>query len=149
MEHIPVDNLQLVFEKMKGVMHEDGIMYHHCPNYIVPFEPHYGVPLVPFFPQAIGKLKGLNQHGLWQSINFITLPQVKQIAHKLNLKADFKKHVMADTFARLDYDKEFAARHPMLTKVYSIFKKTGIFTLIKAIPPVLCTPMTFTVSHKK
>lgn len=149
MEHIPVGNLELVFAKMGSVMHDNGVMHHHCPNYIIPFEPHYGIPLIPFFPQVTGKLKGYDKEGLWQSVNFITLPQVQKIVRKLNLKVDFKKEVMAETFVRLDYDKEFASRHPALTKVYGLMKKTGAISILKAIPPVLCTPMTFTVSHRK
>lgn len=149
MEHIPPQNLALVFEKMSSVMADKGVMYHHCPNYIVPFEPHYGIPLVPFFPQITGKLKGVNKEGLWQSVNFITLPQVNRIARKLNLTVDFQKEVMAETFTRLDYDKEFAYRHPTLVKAYGIMKKTGIMSVLKAVPPVLCTPMTFSMSFKK
>lgn len=146
MEHIPTETLELAFEKMGAVMHENGFMYHHCPNYSVPFEPHYGVPLVPYFPHIMGKITGLDKHGLWQSVNFITLPQVKRISRKLGLKVEFQKGVMAEAFDRLEYDKEFAARHPALTKMYDTMKKVGIIAMFRAIPPRYNTPMTFTIS---
>ena len=75
-EHLPKDNIQLAFTKIKNVLSEDGMMYHHCPNYIIPFEPHYGFPLVPMFPQLTGKIKGVANENLWKSFNFITLPQL-------------------------------------------------------------------------
>ena len=148
MEHIPKENLELVFEKMKSVMSKDGMMLHHCPNYVVPFEPHYGIPLVPFFPHVTGKMRGVYKEGVWQSLNFITLPQVKKIANRLELKIDFKKAVMKETFTRLESDAQFASRHPALVKVYKILKATGVISLLGLIPPSLCTPMTFTMTHK-
>jgi SAM-dependent methyltransferase len=148
MEHIPTENLELAFSKMNSVLKAGGSMYHHCPNYIVPFEPHYGIPLIPFFPQVTGKMKKVHEEGLWKSINFITLPQVNQIATKLGLKADFQKGMMADAFIRLDHDAEYAKRHPLLVKMNRVFKKTGVIFLLKNIPPSLCTPMTFTLTKK-
>ncbi|MDR3679842.1 MAG: class I SAM-dependent methyltransferase [Flavipsychrobacter sp.] len=148
MEHIPVKNLELAFSKMKYVLTETGVMYHHCPNYIIPFEPHYGVPLVPFFPQVVGKLKGIHKEDLWSSVNFITLPQVKKIAKKIDLDIDFKKNVMKETFTRLEFDQQFSSRHPMLVKVYKVLKAVKIIDLLGLIPPVLSTPMTYTLTVK-
>ena len=31
---------------------EGGAMIHMCPNYFVPYEPHFGIPLIPFAPRA-------------------------------------------------------------------------------------------------
>ncbi len=149
MEHIPPANLELVFSKMRSVMTETGAMYHHCPNYIIPFEPHYGLPLVPFFPQLTGKLKGVAKEDLWASVNFITLPQVKKIAKNLGLEVSFKKNVMKETFTRLEFDKQFASRHLFLVKVYKVMKAVGIISLLGLIPPVLSTPMTYTLTFKK
>ena len=148
MEHVPVKNLELVFSRMKSVMLDDGIMYHHCPNYIVPFEPHYGIPLIPFFPQITGRLKKVAQEDLWKSVNFLTLPRMKSIARKLDLKIQFRKKVLQETFARLETDKEFAARHSSLVTVYKGMKATGVIYLLGLIPPVLCTPMSFILSSK-
>ena len=148
MEHIPAENLSLAVSKMNSVLKDDGIMYHHCPNYTVPFEPHYGLPLVPFFPHATGKLKGVYKEGVWQSLNFITVNKVRDIVKNLGLKVDFKKAMMQESFMRLEKDPQFASRHPMLTKMYKGMKAVGIINLMGHIPPSLCTPMTFTISKK-
>ena len=147
MEHIPPNNHELVFQKMKSVLHENGIMYHHCPNYTIPYEPHYGLPLIPFFPQVVGKLTGKIKEPLWQSVNFITLSQVKSITAHNSLNSYFEKGIMAESFKRLQYDTEFAFRHPVLTKVSKIMNKLGIIKAMENLPPQFCTPMTFIISH--
>ena len=148
MEHIPVNNLDLVFEKMKSVLHENGIMYHHCPNYSIPFEPHYGLPLIPFFPQLIGKLTGKSKEALWQSVNFITLNQVKKITAQQQLNSYYEQGIMAASFKRLQYDPEFANRHPLLAKISKVMAAIGLLKAMENIPPQWATPMTFIVSHK-
>lgn len=145
-EHIPSENLPLVFERMTSVLHDDGFMYHHCPNYIIPFEPHYGLPLIPFFPQVTGKMAGVANEGLWRSVNFITLPKLKRIASGLNLSASFEKGIMAASFKRLDYDPEFSKRHPALTKINKFMRALGIIKALEKLPPVACTPMTFVLT---
>lgn len=146
-EHIPAAHLPLVFGKMKDVLHADGIMYHHCPNYTIPYEPHYGLPLVPYFPQLTGRLFGVAHEGLWQSVNFITLPQVKQLTKNTGMEVRFQKELMKEAFTRLEYDKEFAQRHKVLAKLYTALRFFGIIRMMALIPPALCTPMTFAVMY--
>ncbi len=143
LEHIKPRNLAQAFASMKVVLAKGGKMLHHCPNYIIPFEPHYGLLLVPFFPHLTGKLKGVYSDAVWQSLNFITYFKVKKLATQAGLHISFKKGLMADAFIRLEKDKVYAARHKLLTKIYSLLKYTGIIWLLKQIPPSLCTPMTF------
>jgi 2-polyprenyl-3-methyl-5-hydroxy-6-metoxy-1,4-benzoquinol methylase len=145
MEHLQPENIQLAFTKMREVLAADGMMQHHCPNYIIPFEPHYGLPLVPMFPQLVGKIKGVSKENLWRSLNFITVPQVKKIAKRLKMEISFQQKAMKDSFVRLEADKEFAKRHPALVKAYPVLKALGIINLFGLIPPVLCTPMTYTL----
>lgn len=149
MEHIPVNNLELVFQKMNSVLKGDGFMFHHCPNYTIPYEPHYGLPLVPYFPQMIGKLTGKIKESLWQSVNFITLSQVKKIADRNSLKAYFERGIMAESFNRLEYDQEFSYRHPSLAKLFPLLKKAGLIKLMEHLPPQFCTPMTFIITNSE
>lgn len=147
-EHLLPENIQLAFSKFKNVLAADGMMQHHCPNYMIPFDPHYGLPLVPGFPQLTGKIKGVANEGLWKSLNFITLPKVKKVASAVDLEASFQQKGMKDTFVRLEEDKEFADRHKSLVKLYPLLKKLGIINFFGLIPPVLSTPMTFTLLRK-
>ena len=44
LEHVL--DIEESFEAMEGVLAEQGQMIHRCPNYWIPFEPHYNLPLV-------------------------------------------------------------------------------------------------------
>lgn len=143
LEHIKPQNLQRAFNGMKSVLAPGGVMLHHCPNYIIPFEPHYGLPLVPFFPHLTGKIRGVYNDGVWQSLNFITYYKVKKLAKNAGLKIIFKKALMAEAFTRLERDEVYASRHKFLSKIYPLLKYSGLIWLMRQIPPVLCTPMTF------
>jgi 2-polyprenyl-3-methyl-5-hydroxy-6-metoxy-1,4-benzoquinol methylase len=148
-EHLLPENIQLAFSKFKNVLTDEGMMQHHCPNYMIPYDPHYGLPLVPGFPQLMGKIKGVTGEGLWKSLNFITLPKVKKVAAAVDMEVSFQRKGMKDTFVRLEEDEEFAGRHKSLVKLYPLLKKMGIIHLFGLIPPVLSTPMTFTLLPKE
>jgi 2-polyprenyl-3-methyl-5-hydroxy-6-metoxy-1,4-benzoquinol methylase len=147
-EHLLPENIELAFSKFKNVLTEEGMMQHHCPNYMIPFDPHYGLPLVPGFPQLMGKIKGVAKEGLWRSLNFITLPKVKKVAAAVDMEVSFQRKGMKDTFVRLEEDREFADRHKSLVKLYPLLKKLGVINFFGLIPPVLSTPMTFTLLRK-
>jgi SAM-dependent methyltransferase len=147
-EHLLPENIQLSFSKFKNVLTEEGMMQHHCPNYMIPFDPHYGLLLIPMFPHVTAKIKGIAKEGLWRSINFITLPKVKKVASAIGMEVSFQHKGMKDTFVRLEEDKEFGERHPNLVKLYPLLKKVGIINLFGLIPPVFSTPMTFTLLQK-
>ncbi len=49
LEHIP--DLDGAFRGMASVLAPGGTMVHLCPNYLIPYEPHFGIPLVPFHPR--------------------------------------------------------------------------------------------------
>ncbi|MCS3798383.1 class I SAM-dependent methyltransferase [Niastella sp. OAS944] len=147
-EHLLPKNIELAFNKFKSVLADGGMMLHHCPNYVIPFEPHYGLPLVPGFPQLIGKIKGVSKEGLWRSLNFITLPKVKKIASNIGMDVSFQQKGMKDTFLRLEEDKEFAERHATLVKIYPLLKKVGFISFLGLLPPVISTPMSFTLLQK-
>src|SRR5690606_7464751 len=46
MEHI--DDLQAATAAILKLLRPGGISVNSCPNYWVPYEPHYGIPMVPF-----------------------------------------------------------------------------------------------------
>lgn len=143
LEHIQPQNLLQAFKGMQSVLAKEGTMLHHCPNYVIPFEPHYGLPLIPFFPHITGKIKGVYNDGVWQSLNFITYFKAKELAKQAGLDITFKKGLMADAFDRLKQDEVYASRHKILAKLYPLLKYSGFIALMRAIPPSLCTPMTF------
>jgi 2-polyprenyl-3-methyl-5-hydroxy-6-metoxy-1,4-benzoquinol methylase len=143
-EHIP--ELADALRGMKRVLAPKGKMIHTCPNYLVPFEPHFGIPLIPLFPKLTEWLvPRLRKSELWQSLNFITLPQLRRMAWAEGLDATFETGVLYRTFQRLDTDVAFRERQAkgLVKWVYLLLKATGGMTLLKHLPPALATPMVF------
>ncbi|TFG60213.1 MAG: methyltransferase domain-containing protein, partial [Nitrospirales bacterium] len=46
-EHIP--DLTSTFSAMNSVLSGKGLMVHACPNYVIPYETHFGIPVLKLF----------------------------------------------------------------------------------------------------
>lgn len=143
-EHLP--DLELAFDRMNSVLSRTGTMLHTCPNYNVPYEPHFGIPLIPFFPRQTKYLlpPEIRDSALWRSLNFVATGDIKRIAQLNNLKLEFNEGVMYQTLKRLDEDPVFAERHQGIASTYRLLEKTGLLELLRSWPVALSTPMTFT-----
>lgn len=144
-EHLP--DLELAFGGMSSVLSQTGTMLHACPNYHVPYEPHFGIPLIPFFPKLTKYLlpSEIRNSALWQSLNFVTTGDLRQIARRNNLVLEFQEGVMYRTLRRLGEDPVFADRHQgVIMSVYRFLERTGMLPLLRSWPVALSTPMTFT-----
>lgn len=144
LEHIP--DLEASLIAMLGVLAPGGVMTHTCPNYHVPYEPHYALPLVPGFPQAVTALKPeLCQDELWRSLNFITSTRVKRFARRAGVDVCFEPGLLYEAIRRLDDDPQFSERHRgLIPAVYGALKKLGLIHALKYLPPACATPMRFT-----
>lgn len=134
-----VGDLPAAFAAMAGVLAPQGLMIHHCPNYTFPYEPHFGIPLVPFAPRATAALfaKAIGpRRDLWDGLNFVTAGDIRRIARRENLVVDFERGALAASLRRLAGDAGFAARHPLARF------GAGLAPLLELAPPDLATPMT-------
>jgi SAM-dependent methyltransferase len=143
LEHIP--DLEANLAGMLGVLAPAGQMLHTCPNYHVPYEPHYAMPLVPGFPQAVTWLRPqLREDEVWCSLNFITTTRVRRFAGSSGLGIAFEPGLLYATISRIDTDPSFSARHPGLVPVlYRFMQRLGLIGLLRHLPPALATPMSF------
>lgn len=150
LEHIP--ELEESINALANVLSGNGIMMHSCPNYFVPYEPHFGIPLVPLAPHLTAIFtRGLKTSELWQSLNFISAPKVKRICRRHNLAVHFEPAVMLNTFLRLEDDMEFRRRqgNSGLLSAYRILKKTRLLPFLGNLPATWCTPMIFQIFHEE
>lgn len=142
LEHIP--NATGAMRGMASVLVPGGRMWHTCPNYAFPYEPHFGLPLIPLFPRATSLLLPRRIAGdeLWRSLNFITYFGLKRLARANGLTATFRSGTMADALNRLALDHEFAARQSgIASQIYRILKAIGGLSAIEALPTAINTPM--------
>jgi 2-polyprenyl-3-methyl-5-hydroxy-6-metoxy-1,4-benzoquinol methylase len=151
LEHIP--DLQSAVDAMCRVLKHDGVMRHTCPNYIVPYEPHFGVPLVPFLPRLTAwLLPSARGTELWDSLNFVTTGQMKRAFSRRGLACKFSRETMYKAFVRLDSDAKYRERQgsrQVVAIAYGLLRRLGLLQLVAALPPSLATPMTFEVRLKR
>lgn len=142
LEHI--DDLGGSFTAMVACLKPGGVMLHNCPNYTVPYEPHFGIPLVPMAPRTTEWIvPSLKNSSLWNGLNFVTATRVKKIAEDLGLSIQFDRGHFYETWLRFGSEPQFREKHPGLYKVFLVMQKLGLLSLLKWIPPQCVTPMRF------
>ncbi len=148
MEHIP--DWPDAINAMASVLHENGKMVHACPNYTIPYEPHYGVPVFRHFRKLSQRLflpKDADTD-IWNSLNFITCYNVKRFCKQNKLNCALEEGLLYKAFKRIDDDPVFKERHKgLIVFVASIMAKTPFKQLVRNIPASLSTPMIFEITH--
>ena len=148
MEHIP--DWPSAISAMAAVLSEHGTMVHACPNYTIPYEPHYGIPVFRHFRGLSARLflPSDADTEIWNSLNLITCSQVKRICRAQNLTCDFEKSLLYKAFQRIHDDPVFQQRHQgMISTAANLAVKTPFRQLIRNIPASLSTPMIFEIRH--
>jgi SAM-dependent methyltransferase len=144
LEH--VHPLVASLDALAAVLAVGGRMLHTCPNYRVPYEPHFAAPLVPLVPSLTPRLRaGLAGNPLWQSLNFITAGDVIRFARRHDLELHFRAGVLADAIERLALDPAFARRQGWAGRIAAGLGRAGAGWLFRALPPTWLTPMVFEV----
>jgi SAM-dependent methyltransferase len=144
LEHIP--DLERALAGMLGVLAPGGVMRHTCPNYAVPYEPHYGIPLIPFRPALTGALvPSIARQELWQSLNFVTYRRIARFCAVRGLACRFDRGLMAEAFTRIDSDPAFRARRGVGVRLAQrVLRTFGLLRFLAIIRPGWATPMAFT-----
>jgi SAM-dependent methyltransferase len=149
LEHMA--NLEGAFRGMTAVLRPDGRMVHHCPNYFLPYEPHFGIPLVPVFPGLTRFVfpKVLKRFpGLWGELNFITAGRVRRLSASLGLSVRFERGVLAKILRRFDEDEVFRDRQGGPAALVSrLISALGLVRAAENIPGEFLSPMVMQLTH--
>lgn len=143
LEHIP--EVQDTFVELNNILVEDGIMLHNVPNYIIPYEPHFGVFFCPIYPKKMSFMinRNITNTNLWKSLNFINSFDVKSYSKGAHATVVFDQELIYKTIMRLKCDKEFSNRHSGISKIINFITKIGLLKLLRLLPVFLNTPMVF------
>jgi 2-polyprenyl-3-methyl-5-hydroxy-6-metoxy-1,4-benzoquinol methylase len=149
LEHIP--DVDAALSNLCNAMGKDGIMVHSCANYTFPFEPHFGIPLVPFAPRLTRYLipKGIRENGVWLSLNFVTARQVRRNAELHGLRCEFRRGTMATSIRRLTIDEQFAERHALLALMVRNRIMRALVIRCLSLPVQFASPMDFVVGSEE
>ncbi len=143
LEHI--DHVEETLSSLNKMLNYNGVMIHNIPNYIIPYEPHFGILFFPLFPKKSSFIipKRITSTNLWKSINFINYFDIIRYAKQNHATVVFKQRALYETFLRLEKDKEFSGRHRWIWMLAQFLKTTKLINLLKFIPAFLNTPMVF------
>lgn len=137
-------------EKATKLIGKDGLIFIHCPNYLIPYEPHLKIPLLPNrkIAQIIYKERIEKSEQLWKGLNFITATSVRNFTASRNLDLTFHD-ALSDAFLRVGRDPQFAARTPYLLRLLTRFLlNSGMLRMLKLLPPWLYSPMEFSIATR-
>ncbi len=138
-------NLEKSFLAMRRLLAPNGFMVHSCANYHFPYEPHFGVWLVPFSPSLTRffSSKVRKNPAIWGALNFVTAAKIEKLARQIGCSAHFQKGLMYETLMRLEKDPAFAARQTgWPRRIYHWLKQTTLLECVRFFPAHLATPMT-------
>lgn len=150
LEHIP--DLENAVRGMGAVLENGGEMVHTCPNYFLPYEPHFGIPLVPVAPRSTAIFSPkLKDSELWQSLNFITAARLNHACRAHGLFLKLETGVMLRTFIRFDTDPEFRRRqgNSFVFRIFLFLKFTGLLYLLGKLPASWGTPMVAQITRRE
>lgn len=141
LEHL--DDLAGGLERLAAVLAPGGTTLHVCPNYRVPFEPHYGLPLLPLAPAWTAALlpRRIRRDGTWRSLNFVTSGRLRRLARELDAEVRFFPGTVRRAFRRLAGEPWFRRRHPRLAALAPWLERTGLAALLARLPPAWASPM--------
>jgi SAM-dependent methyltransferase len=145
-EHIP--DWQEAFAAMLGVLAEGGVMLHACPNYSVPYEPHYGVPVLRRLPGLSKRLflPAAADPEIWESLNFLCHRQVRTFARRHGCTVYFEPGLIHRALVRMQSDPLFRERHKgAVAQAADLVAATGLLGLLRFLPPAMSTPMVFSM----
>lgn len=148
LEH--VGNFDRAIKNLLPFLADHGVMIHSCPNYQFPFEPHFGLPLLPLAPRLTQVVlpRSIRESGLWRSLNFVTVRTVRRSLQGSNYEVRFKRGTMLKSFSRLRTDGEFAKRHAFLAGMAANKVVYGLMKRLLTLPVGLATPMDFIIYRK-
>jgi len=150
LEHLP--DLSLGLHAMDKVVAPAGVMVHAFPNYYFPYDPHFGIPLIPFWP-AMTRLilpRRISASGKWKSINFINAGNLDAFGRKKGYSTDYSPGVLTEMINRMDTDREFSKRHSGFAgMVIRLLKRLKILALIGRVPPRYLSPVIVSMSRSR
>lgn len=109
-----------------------------CPNYGFPYESHFRLPVVgnkritgALFRRQIERFEVENNNaGLYRSLNFVRLAQVRKAAPEAGLELAIDCGIIREMIERLDTDPAFRQRQSVLALPARLLGRSGLLDLL-------------------
>lgn len=148
LEH--VDSPRTVISRVSQTIKSGGVQWHTCPNYAVPYEPHFGILLVrkPKTKRDYFVPNSIRRSDLWQTLNFISYSEVLRIATSQHLKVTFDPGLGRRSYERALNDERFRHRHRLLVTSISLLPRSLLARLMGLLPARFSSPMAFSLENQ-
>ena len=118
-------------------LNEGGTARIITPNYGVPYEPHFHIPIIfnkettyALFRLRILSFNCFDAIGLWQSLNWISIRKIQKLLRRESIPHVFSLEATRLYFGRLEGDNQFLARKGQ----YSKFIASNLKFLLRFLP---------------
>jgi SAM-dependent methyltransferase len=148
MEHIEAPNVAV--KRISESLLPGGSYRFLCPNYLFPYEPHFNIPTFGskrlterlLRRRIYSSARASDPIGLWKSLNWITVPQVRRIAAAdASLAVTFQRRTLVTMVERAVDDVGFAMRRSRwMVNAIKVLKAARLLRLA-ALVPVSCQPL--------
>ena len=149
LEHVA--DWRLALGACASVLAETGQMIHAHPNYTIPYEPHFGVLLVPFLPALTSHFlpDRMTNSDTWRSLNWITARQVRRFCRSTGLHVEFRAGVLARAVDRVTTDQLFQERHQGIAqRGAELASRIGLVRLLERLPATLNSPTEYVIRRR-
>ncbi len=115
------------------------------PNYDIPYEPHFRIPLVggpsvsrKLFSKRIGAHEAdYGEEGLWDSLNFVGAGDLLKWSRNEGLTLEIDRSITIRMFDRMRGDASFRQRQGVLAMPVAVFRKMALHRLWARLPASL------------
>jgi SAM-dependent methyltransferase len=148
MEH--VDDVAQVLRSVHRALKVGGYHRFVCPNYAFPYEPHFNIPTLfsRFLTERFlwrwiaGSKRVLDPVGVWSSLNWISVRQVRQLCRVSSMAPSFSADIFESYLDRAQFDREFQVRHGvLLVELVNLLRRSRLLRLAHLIPTALLPVM--------
>lgn len=143
MEH--VGDIAMALAQIGLALRPGAVYRFTCANYLFPYEPHFNIPTVLskswteklFHSRIFSNSAVADAEGLWNSLNWITVPKVALAVRNLpEMSITFDRSMLEAALLRVVNDSQFSARRsPWVRSLASRLVNLGLHRLAKWVPP--------------
>ncbi len=131
-EHLP--NWRHFLRFVRERLADNGACVILCPNYGFPYESHFRLPIIlekattrRAFAKRIAQFEGEHDlRGLYDSLNFVKLADVRVAAREAGLALEVDVAVIRAMIDRLDSDREFASRQRAIAPLAKLVRRSAL-----------------------
>lgn len=152
LEH--VERPAALVAEVTGALGPGGRYRFICPNYAVPYEPHFNIPTLfskrltgLAFAKAIRTAAKPDPHGLWNELSWPTQHGLRTDLHAAGVVVEFSSRATQAYLERIRDDPDFAARKgPILGRAVRAASRV-LHPLVGRLPPAL-VPVIDATAHR-